>query len=424
MPLTFHYKQLSNGLDIVAEVNPDSHSFAAGLFVKTGSRDESTAVNGVSHFLEHMMFKGSDKYGWEDVNRIFDEIGARYNAFTSQEMTAYYANVLPEFTERAIEHLSHLLRPAIRTSDFETEKKVILEEIAMYLDDPGHRLYEKLMDLHFGNHPLSMSILGSADSIQKLQRDQMAEYFRRRYGPGNMVLSVTGRLDFDEVVRLAEKYMGSWEPVDAPRQQPVPMYKPQRRVMSDPKLNRQYTMGMTPGPSAQDDRRFAARVLSDVIGDSDGSRLYWALVDNAIAEEADFGFYPHDGCGSYYLALTTDPERAEQALDIAMKELDKARADITPDEIERAKNKIASSLVLQGEVPLGRMRSIGGQWIYNKQYRSLEMDMATLMAVDVGLCQALMKDFPFDPMTIVSLGPGPGEPVTSDESKSPPASAS
>jgi predicted Zn-dependent peptidase len=397
---------LANGLDIVAEENPDSHSFAAGLFVKTGSRDEDAGVNGVSHFLEHMMFKGSQKYTWEDVNRIFDELGARYNAFTSQEMTAYYANVLPEFTERTIEHLSHLLRPAIRNEDFTTEKKVILEEISMYLDDPGHRVYEKLMETHFGNHPLSMSILGSAESIQKLERDQMAGYFTKRYGPGNMVLAVTGRLDFDEIVKLAEKYMGSWPRVDAPRKQPDPMYKPQRLTLSDPKLNRMYTMGMTPGPSAQDDRRFAARVLADVIGDSDGSRFYWALVDNAIAEEADFGFYPHDGCGSFYLSLTTDPERTQKALDLALVELNKAKTDLNDDEVERAKNKIASSLVLSGEVPLGRMRAIGGQWIYNREYRSLEQDMATLMSVNRASLEQLMREYPFDPMTIITLGPG------------------
>ena len=406
MPLTFHHKQLSNGLDVIAEVNPDSHSTALGLFVKTGSRDESADVNGVSHFLEHMMFKGSDKYTWEDVNRIFDEMGARYNAFTSQEMTAYYANVLPEFTERAVEHLSHLLRPALRGSDFDTEKKVILEEIAMYLDDPGHRLYEKLMDVHFGNHPLSMSILGSPDSIQKLKRDQMERYFRGRYGPRNMVLAATGKLQFDEIVKLAEQYCGAWPPVDAPRTQPPPLYKPQKLELTDPKLNRQYTMGMTPGPSAQDERRFAARVLADVIGDAEGSRFYWALVDNAIAEDADFGFYPHDGCGSFYIALTTDPDRTDQALQIAMSELEKVKRDVNADEVERARNKIASSLVLSGEVPLGRMRSIGGQWIYNKEYRSLEQDMATLMTVDVDSLRNLMTDFPFDPMTLVTLGPG------------------
>lgn len=405
MPLKFHYKQLPNGLDIVAEENPDSHSLAAGLFVKTGARDEDASINGVSHFLEHMMFKGSEKYGWEDVNRIFDELGARYNAFTTQEMTAYYANVLPEFTDRAIEHLSHLLRPAIRNADFDTEKKVILEEIAMYLDDPGHRVYEKLMSAHFGNHPLSMSILGAPESIQKLQRDQMADYFTRRYGPGNMVLAVTGRLDFDEIVKLADKYMGNWPRVNAPRVDIKPLYKPQRLALSDPKLNRTYTMGMTPGPSAQDERRFAARVLSDVVGDSDGSRLYWSLVDNAIADDADFGFYPHDMCGSFYISLTTDPARTDEALGIALRELEKAKTDLNDDEIERAKNKIASSLVLQGEVPLGRMRSIGGSWIYNKEYRSLEQDMETLMKVDRNALNQLMRDFPFDPMTIITLGP-------------------
>lgn len=405
MPLTFHYKQLSNGLDIVCEQNPDAHSTALGLFVNTGSRDEDPSVNGVSHFLEHMMFKGSDKYTWEDVNRIFDELGAKYNAFTSQEMTAYYANVLPEFTERALEHLSHLLRPAIRVEDFTTEKKVILEEIAMYLDDPGHRVYERLMEVHFGNHPLSMSILGSAESIEKLQRDQMADYFRQRYGPGNMVLSATGRLEFDEIVRLAEKYCGSWPRVNATRQQPAPLYKSHRVDLADAKLNRQYLMGMTPGPSAQDDRRFAARVLADVIGDSDGSRFYWALVDNAIAEDADFGFYPHDACGSFYIGLTTDPERMDEALNIAMKELAKVKDDLKDDEVERAKNKIASSIVLSGEIPSGRMRAIGGQWLYNRQYRPLELDMATLMAVTPGSLKQLLREFTFDPMTIVSLGP-------------------
>src|SRR5438309_3089093 len=195
MALTFHHTQLPNGLDVVAELNPDAHSVALGLFVKTASRDEDPSVVGVSHFLEHMMFKGSSKYTWEDVNRIFDEIGARYNAFTSQEMTAYYANVLPEFTERAVEHLAHLLRPAIRVEDFTTEKKVILEEIAMYLDDPGHRLYERLMEEHFGKHPLSMSVLGSSDSIARLQQPQVKDYFQHRHGPGNMVLVATGKLD-------------------------------------------------------------------------------------------------------------------------------------------------------------------------------------------------------------------------------------
>jgi predicted Zn-dependent peptidase len=321
-------------------------------------------------------------------------------------MTAYYANVLPEFTERTVEHLAHLLRPALRESDFTTEKNVILEEIAMYLDDPGHRLYEKLMALHFGRHPLSLSVLGSIESIKHLQRNQMEQYFRSHYGPGNMVLVASGRFAFDEIVRLAEQYMGDWPRIHVQRQQPQPLYKPHRELMIDPKLNRQYTMDMMPGPSAQDERRFAAQVLADVIGDAEGSRLYWALVDNAIAEEADFGFYPHDGCGSFYLALTTDPERTDEALDIALQELQKVKNNLGDEEIERARNKIATSLVLSGEIPAGRMRAIGSQWIYNERYRSLDEDMASLMAVNRDSLLQVMHDFPFGPMSIVTLGPG------------------
>lgn len=405
MPLTYKTHTLPNGLTISAEINPHAHSFAAGFFVKTGSRDEPRLINGVSHFLEHMMFKGSEKYGWEDVNRIFDEIGARYNAFTSQEMTAYYANVIPEFTERAIEHLSHLLRPAIRQKDFDTEKNVILEEIAMYLDDPGHVIYEKLMELHFGEHPLGMSILGPADSIKRLMRDEMEQYFRDRYGPGNTILAVTGLLDFDHVVKLAEKYCGSWAPQQAPRKTLEPAVQSSRHNLTDAKLNRHYTMALTPGPSAQDDRRFAARVLADIIGDSEGSRFYWALVDPAIAEDADFGFYPHDGCGSFYVSLVTDPDKSEQALQIAQKELERAKNDINDAEVERARNKIASSLVLSGELPLGRMRAVGSQWIYTGSYRSLDDDMNVLMSVTPQTLKDLMRDFTFDPMTIVTLGP-------------------
>lgn len=403
--LTFHHHRLPNGLDIIAEENPHAHSFAAGIFVKTGSRDEAPDENGVSHFLEHMMFKGSDKYTWEDVNRIFDELGARYNAFTSQETTAYYANVLPEFTRQAIEHISHLLRPAIRQSDFDTEKKVILEEIAMYLDDPNHRLYERLMETHFAHHPLSASILGSPQSITDLTRDQMAKYFGSRYGPGNMVLAVTGQLDFKNIVALATEFCGQWPTVNAPRKYPTPVVRGDRVEMTDAKLNRRYTMGMTPGPSAQDERRFAAKVLQDVIGDAEGSRFYWALVDNAIAEDADFGFYPHDGCGSFYIALTTTPDRTDQALRIAQVELEKVKTDLTDEEVQRAKNKIASQIVLSGESPLGRMRALGGQWIYNGDYRSLEQDTATLAAVTPESLKQLMRDFPFDPMTLVTLGP-------------------
>jgi predicted Zn-dependent peptidase len=276
----------------------------------------------------------------------------------------------------------------------------------MYLDDPGHRLYEDVVATHFGNHPLSMSVLGPAETIRGLQREEVEAYFRQRYGPGNMVVAVTGRFDFDKMVRLVDHYCGHWPQVRADRQQPSPMHKPQRKSLSDPKLKRTYTMAMAPAPGATDPRRFAARVLADVVGDSEGSRFYWALVDPAIAEEAYFDYQPFDDCGSYFISLAAPPERTEQALAIALAELEKVKQDLTDDEVERAKNKIASSIVLQGEVPIGRMQAIGRQWIYNKEYRSLERDTQTLMAITPRQVHRLIEEFPFAPMTIATLGPG------------------
>ena len=400
-----HQHTLPNGLTILAEPTPTARSFAAGFFVKTGSRDEPGQINGVSHFLEHMMFKGSDTLDADAMNRVFDELGARYNAFTTQEMTAYYAAVLPEFAPRVMEHLGQLMRPAIREADFETEKKVILEEIAMYEDDPGHRVFERLMARHFAEHPLGLSIIGPSAAISAMTRDQMAAYFAEHYGPRNTVLSVTGRFDFGEVVELAERFYGGWEPVGFGREYAEPAAEASREDLSDAKLNRQYVMGIAPGPSAQDEARFAARILTDVLGDDDNSRLYWSLVDPAICEEADLSAYPHDQAGSYVLSLVCDPGRGEEALEIALGELRKIGDDLKDEEVERAKNKLAGSSVLHGESPMGRMRAVGGAWVYNGEYRSMQQDLDALLAVTPDDVRALVDRFGFDPMTVVTLGP-------------------
>src|ERR1051325_8430654 len=183
--LQFKQAQLKNGLDIIAEVNDSAHSAALGFMVKTGSRDESADVSGVSHFLEHMMFKGTAKRNSQQVNEEFDRMGAKNNAFTSNEVTCYWAQVLPEFTDRSLELLSDMMRPALRTEDFDMEKKVILEEIALYLDRPSHVLFEAIMADHFEKHPMANSVLGTKDSISALAQPSMRKYFDARYGPGN-----------------------------------------------------------------------------------------------------------------------------------------------------------------------------------------------------------------------------------------------
>jgi predicted Zn-dependent peptidase len=210
--LRFRQHTLANGLEIIAECNPAAYSAAIAFFVKTGSRDETTALSGVSHFLEHMAFKGTPTRSAADVNRELDEMGAHSNAFTSEEQTAYYITVLPEYQDRALDLLSDMMRPSLRPADFETEKQVILEEIAKYDDQPPFGAHEKSMALHFQEHPLSRSVLGTLDSVSALSPDQMRGYFECRYVPNNLTLAAAGNVDFDRLVRLAERRCGGWQP--------------------------------------------------------------------------------------------------------------------------------------------------------------------------------------------------------------------
>src|SRR5258708_9796536 len=163
--MLFHQQALSNGLQIIAESSPSARSVALGFFVRTGSRDETAGVSGVTHFLEHMVFKGTPRRTALDVNRDFDAIGANYNAFTSEENTVFYGAVLPEYLPQAVDILADILRPSLRGGDFDMEKKVIIEEIGMYDDQPGWCLFDHAKKAVFEAHPLGNSVLGSTHSI-------------------------------------------------------------------------------------------------------------------------------------------------------------------------------------------------------------------------------------------------------------------
>src|SRR3954467_15923516 len=216
--MPFRQHTLDNGLEIVAETSPDAYSSAYAFFVRTGARDETGDVSGVSHFLEHMVFKGSANRTAAEVNRDLDDLSASSNAFTSEEQTVYYATTLPDDQEPIVELLADMMRPALRQEDFDTEKQVILEEIAKYDDQPPYGAHEKCMAAHFGPHPLGRSVLGTTKSVGELRREQMLEYFERRYSPRNIVLAAAGNVDFDELLGEAEKNCGSWQPFEAPRQ--------------------------------------------------------------------------------------------------------------------------------------------------------------------------------------------------------------
>jgi predicted Zn-dependent peptidase len=397
---------LDNGLDILAEINPAAESLAAGFFVRTGSRDETPDVAGVSHFLEHMVFKGTERRSAADVNLDYDRMGASYNAFTSEENTVYYAAVLPEYQHDVLDVLCDILRPALREDDFQTEKGVICEEIAMYQDMPHFRLYDNLMTLHFTGHPLGNEILGSTESITNMARDDMQAYFDRRYSPTNVTLVASGAIDFDALVDQARSMCGHWTPFDAPRDDTAFDGARTGKCIVDAKLARQSIGLMTAAPSMQDDERFAADVLATVLGDGTGSRLYYALIETALADEASMSYSPMDGSGGLLTFLSASPDRANEVLNVAREVFATFLAEgATAEETQAAANKIATAATIKGEQPMGRLTAVGFDWQYRREYQPLAEQIEMTLAVTPDDIHDLARRCRLDEPTVLGLGP-------------------
>lgn len=404
--MEFREHVLPNGLEVVAECDDRARSTALGFFVKTGARDETDEVSGVSHFLEHMVFKGTAKRTADEVNRRFDELGAHYNAFTSEEKTVYYAAVLPEYQRPALELLADILRPALRTDDFDTEKKVIIEEIRMYADQPPYGADDHVRAVHFGGHPLGRSVLGTVESISDLRVDAMREYFERRYSPRNIALVAAGKIDFDDLVRGAEEYCGSWQPFDAPRQVHPAAANPKFECLYKETSTQEYCLQLANGPSATDDDRFAAKLLATVVGDDSGSRLYWELIDTGLAEHATLGHYDYLGTGLYMTYVCCDPEFAAGNLQRVSDIYRRVERDsIGAAELEQAKNKINSRVVLSSERPRGRLFNLGANWTHRREYRSVRDDLDAVEAVTLDQIAAVLKKHPLTHSTTVAIGP-------------------
>ena len=405
MAIEFKQITLDNGLRITAEVNDAAHTAAGGFYVKAGTRDEAEPLMGVSHFLEHMMFKGTERRTADDVNRDFDRIGAVHNASTSQEVTNYWAHVLPEYLGNALDVLSDMLRPSLRDDDFNMEKNVILEEIGMYADRPFWVVYEHAMASYFAEHSLGYRILGTNESITALKRDEMLGYFQQRYSPDNIVVAMAGRLDFDACVDQLTEACGGWERTDVQRDHPRIAPQAVDQTHRDAKVHRHYIAALSPAPAEQDDEAYAAAVLSNLIGDDDGSRLYWKLIDPGLADEAELAHQGHDRTGTYLSYASCDPARANQVESLFREVLDGAADDLTEAEVERSRNKIAMSMTLQNESPMGRMGALGRQMLYLEAYRPLADEIERILSVTADDLRALLKQYPLTPTATVRLSP-------------------
>ena len=405
MATSFQQHTLANGLTIIAEPDPDAHSASVGFFVKTGARDEPTPLMGVSHFLEHMMFKGTAKLSAEALNRGFDELGARNNAYTSHEVTCFYASVIPEKAGEATDLLSMMMRPALRDEDFATEKGVILEEIAMYNDNPFWVLYEQTSEKHYGSNPLGHRVLGTKQSITDLTRDQMAAYFTARYAADTTTVALAGRVDFDDACRRIEAACGDWPSSSAAAVRSAPERAPARLEISDGRFGRGYLLMLAAGPAAQDDRRYAASLAAQILGASDNSRLHWALVEDGLAEEAQAGYEPNDGSGEMLVFASGDPEKLPEIEAVIDREIVGLGDSLTEDDLSRLRSKFATSFTVSSERPADRMQRLGRRWTLLGDYRTLEEELERIRAVDLHAIREVLWAYPMQPRTVGVLRP-------------------
>ena len=405
--MEFKKKELTNGLVLIGEVNKSAKSAAVGFFVKTGSRDESEQINGVSHFLEHMLFKGTEKLGALEVNKAFDGTGAQFNAFTSEENTVFYAAILPEYVVEVTRLWIELMRPALRDDDFNIEKNVIKQEIAMYKDTPSFDVMDRCRSLHFDGHPCGNSVLGSEESIDGLAAEQMRQYFTKRYAPNNMVFACAGNFDWGKICSTIEATCAKWQQQAAIRKLEHFEGSKKKERIEKSNLVCEHICLISPCVSAQDPGRFAAALLSVIIGDSVGSRFFWELVDKALAEAATMQFGPMDGTGALYSYIRCSNKNVSKVLGVVRDILSGlAKNGITEDELRKAKNKVLSALVIKNELPMGRLIDLGFSWTYLKQYHTIEDDIKAIKAVTIDDVNSLIEQFNPGDFTQFSIGPG------------------
>jgi predicted Zn-dependent peptidase len=404
--MRFHQTTLANGLQVIAELNERAYSVAAGFFVKTGSRDETSELAGVSHFLEHMTFKGTPRRDALAVNRDFDRVGAQHNAQTSEEDTFYHVTCLPEYLPPSFDVLSDILRPTLRDDDFETEKKVIIEEIRMYLDNPLSVAYEAAKTAHYGRHPLGNSILGTVESIDAMTADQMRRYFATRYSPANIVLAFAGKAEWEPLLKLAEAHCGAWEGGAATREAMPPRGTGAFQTILRAEDLQQTVVGVGDGPPLESADRYAAYLLATILGDHTGSRLYFTLIEPGFADGAEVSYQSYERAGAFFTFLSCEPESAQENLgriEAVYKTL--MRQGPTDEELTQAKNKVLARTVLRSERPMGRLVPLGFHWLARREYVSVEQELEAFSRVSLDDLRRVLTEWPLWPMTIVSVGP-------------------
>lgn len=351
---------LPNGLRVVTEEMVGSHTFSLGVFVDVGSRHEAPQLHGAAHFLEHVLFKGTATRDAKEISAAFDRIGGEANAFTAKEYTCFHAKVMAEDAEQALDVILDMLtHSTIRPADFEAERDVILDEIAMHHDEPDEIAWEMVSRHLFGDHPLAREVIGSGASISALSREQVYSFWKRHYRPCDMVVSAAGNVDHDGLVARLAQLQGEVRPH---RRQKAPMLPTQAAVRTHTRPLEQTTcvLGFR-GIEQFDDRRFAGDILTMVLGGGMSSRLFYEVREaRGLAYQIDASTVHYSDAGVFALEWTSIPERTREICKVVRRVCDDVVDNgVTGEELQRAKGQLRGQTLIQFEQPEVRMGRIG-----------------------------------------------------------------
>lgn len=403
-PYTQH--TLENGLRIVVEQMPGVKSAAAGFMVETGARNEVRRLAGVSHFLEHMMFKGTSKRTWRDITVAFDEMGSSYNAYTSEDRTVYYGWVREADLEPQIELLADMLRSTLPVEEFEMERNVILEEIAMSKDSLDHVTFDFLQEKVFAGHPLAWPVLGYDETVRGMQRDDMWDYFQQRYAPDNVTLIVTGRVNPQQVIDLAQKYCGHWAGSRNGEKVTAPKVGTGVATLPLDRFKQQVIAICYPAVSAQDARAETASAAASILGGAN-SRYYWNIMQTGIALRAGAFHLDYADSGLMILFGTCAPESAEQLTEALRSEAKQiAESPVATHELDRVKNKRRTGLAIEAEAPYHRLSQLMDDLQFRGGPRTVDQMLAEVDGITPESVLEYFREFPIrGEGFLVSVGP-------------------
>ncbi|MGI8990899.1 MAG: M16 family metallopeptidase [Bryobacteraceae bacterium] len=410
---------LSNGIRVITEVMPHVRSVAVGIWIGTGSRRETSDQNGISHFIEHMLFKGTSKRSAEDIARSVDSIGGNLDAFTAKELVGFTTKVLDEHLPFAFDVLADLiLHPLFREEDIAKEKGVILEELKMDADNPDYLVHEIFSSNFWKDHPLGKPILGTRETVKHFDREMIDRYYRGVYSPGNLLITAAGNLRHKRLVDLAREHfegLGDTGPVPS---DPTPSTHARIALRTKKELEQVHMCMGVPCYPVSHEERFSCYVLNTILGGGMSSRLFQNIRERqglAYSVFSDLNPYRDTGCMSIYAG--TSIESVGQVVESVLKEFRQLKQDQVPaEELRRAKDHLKGSLMLSLESTSSRMSNLARQEMYFQRFFTLDELGESIEKVTVEDVQRIARTF-FDQKNIALtiLGNLDGFKITREE---------